>query len=97
MELSKHIEFYHREIEEIQWAWDETFHSPGIMLFRKGELFVARFEKYDDLRGTLIFSFPKDLDHLPRINEEFSCFVMRQAFDDLADNPQATYCDLLVG
>ena len=95
MELKKHIEFYKREIEEIQWSLEETFATPAIMLHNRGELFISRFERYDELRGTLIFSFPNDLDHLPRINEEFSCFVIRSAFNDLETIPDTTYSDLL--
>lgn len=97
MTLDKHIEFYKREIEEKQWEWDETFLSPVITLFNKGELFLARFEKYDTTRGTLIFSFSKDLDHLPRINEEFSCVVMRSEHKEFQNDARISYCDLLEG
>lgn len=95
MELNKHVSFYQREIDEIEWKTKEEFETPSVQLWKSCRLFLGRYDGFDAQRGNVFISFRKDDPGLPRINEEFSCFVVVSRYAKADQWGAVTYTEML--
>ena len=93
---SEQIEFFSKELEELEFEVKETFEVPAVSLLKSGKLFIIQYKGYDERRGNAFFDI-KNLPgyHTPRIDQLLNCFKLQE--DKMLPNQwgNLTYSDLL--
>ncbi|WP_158860364.1 PIN domain-containing protein [Lunatibacter salilacus] len=90
------INFYADELKELEFSVKRIFNSTGLSLFQNGELYVGQYKGFDSKRGNAFFDLPfGDKYHSPRIDENLTCFTLKNGFERPETWKDINFLDLL--
>lgn len=90
------INFYADELKELEFSVKRIFNSTGLSLFQNGELYVGQYKGFDSKRGNAFFDLPfGDKYHSPRIDQNLTCFTLKNGFERPETWKDINFLDLL--
>ena len=74
--------------------FEKILRKQAAKMFIDNELYICRFQGYDELRGNIIVKFDHKICNPPRRNENLQCFVSSMQDEGIKNWGGLTYQDL---
>ncbi|SEG30399.1 PIN domain-containing protein [Algoriphagus boritolerans] len=91
---SKHINLIQDELTFQTNEFEKLLRKQAAKMFVDGQLYLCRYQGFDEARGNLIVKFDHKICLPPRKNEHFQCFVSEMQSDAVRNWGGLTYKDL---
>ncbi|WP_138994219.1 AAA domain-containing protein [Larkinella sp. C7] len=91
---NKHINLIQDELTYQTNEFDKLLRKHAAKMFVDGQLYLCRYQGFDEARGNLIVRFEHKICLPPRKNEHFQCFVSDIQNDNVQNWGGLTYRDL---
>jgi rRNA-processing protein FCF1 len=91
---NKHINLIQDELTYQTNEFEKLLRKQAAKMFIDGQLYLCRYQGYDEIRGNLIVKFDHKICLPPRKNEHFQCFVSVMQNDAVRNWGGLTYKDL---
>lgn len=91
---SKHINLIQDELTYQTNEFEKLLRKQAAKMFVDGQLYLCRYQGFDEARGNLIVKFDHKICLPPRKNEHFQCFVSEMQSDAVRNWGGLTYKDL---
>lgn len=91
---SKHIELIQSELIYLTNEFNKLLKSHAAKMFVENQLYLCRYQGFDDVRGNLIVRFDHKICYAPRKNENLQCFVSEIQNDNVKNWGGITYENL---
>ena len=72
---SKHTELLQAELDYQTFEFEKLLEKQAAKMFIDRQLFICRYQGYDEVRGNVILKFDSTICQPPRKNENLQCFV----------------------
>ncbi|MBK7603569.1 MAG: AAA family ATPase [Saprospiraceae bacterium] len=80
---NKHIELIQSELIYQKNEFEKLLKKQAAKLFVENQLYLCRYQGFDEARGNLIVKFDHKICNPPRKNENLQCFVSEMQNDDV--------------
>lgn len=90
----KHINLIQDELTYRINEFEKLLQKQAAKMFVDGQLYLCRYQGFDEIRGNLIVKFDHKICLPPRKNEHFQCFVSEIQNDAVRNWGSLTYKDL---
>ena len=80
---NKHIELIQSELIYQKNEFEKLLKKQAAKLFVENQLYLCRYQGFDEARGNLIVKFDHKICNPPRKNENLQCFVSEMQYDDV--------------
>lgn len=91
---SKHINLIHDELIYQTNEFEKLLRKQAAKMFIEHQLYLCRYQGFDELRGNLIVKFDHEICLPPRKNENLQCFVSEIQNDNVKNWGGMTYENL---
>ena len=91
---NKHINIIQDELTYLTNEFEKLLRKQAAKMFVDGQLYLCRYQGFDEARGNLIVKFDHKICLPPRKNEHFQCFVSEMQNDAVRNWGGLTYKDL---
>jgi len=91
---SKHINLIQDELTYQTNEFEKLLRKQAAKMFVDGQLYLCRYQGFDEARGNLIVKFDHKICLPPRKNEHFQCFISEMQSDAVRNWGGLTYKDL---
>lgn len=91
---NKHINLIQDELTYQTNEFEKLLRKQAAKMFIDGQLYLCRYQGYDEARGNLIVKFDHKICLPPRKNENLQCFVSEMQNDGVKNWGGLTYRDL---
>ena len=91
---NKHIHLIQDELTYQTNEFEKLLRKHAARMFVDGQLYLCRYQGFDEARGNLIVKFDHKICLPPRKNEHFQCFVCNIQNDKVQNWGGLTYRDL---
>lgn len=91
---NKHVNLIQDELTYQTNEFDKLLRKHAARMFVDGQLYLCRYQGFDEARGNLIVKFDHKICSPPRKNEHFQCFVSDIQNDNVQNWGGLTYRDL---
>lgn len=72
---SKHIDLLQAELDYQTFEFEKLLSKQAAKMFVDKQLYICRYQGYDELRGNIILKFESSICPAPRKNENLHCFI----------------------
>ncbi len=94
LEKSKHVQVLEDEFLYQKFEFEKLLKKQAAKMFVDGQLYLCRYQGFDEARGNLIVKFDNKICNAPRKNENLQCFVSEMQNDSVKNWGGLTYQDL---
>ncbi len=91
---SKHIELLQAELDFQTFEFEKLLSKQAAKMFVDKQLYLCRYQGYDEVRGNIILRFDLNICRPPRKNENLQCFVPKFQDQNVKQWGGITYKDL---
>jgi DNA replication ATP-dependent helicase Dna2 len=91
---NKHFNLIRDELTFLKNEFEKILRKQAAKMFIDGQLYLCRYQGFDETRGNLIVKFDHKICFPPRKNEHFQCFVSEMQNDAVHNWGGITYNDL---
>jgi DNA replication ATP-dependent helicase Dna2 len=91
---TKHIELLQSELDYQIFEFEKLLSKQAAKMFVDKQLYLCRYQGYDEIRGNLILRFDSNICRPPRKNESLQCFVPKFQDQNVNQWGGITYKDL---
>lgn len=93
----KHTELLQAELDYQTFEFEKLLIKQAAKMFVDRQLYICRYQGYDEARGNIILRFDTSICPAPRKNENLLCFVSKFQDNNVRQWGGATYKDLREG
>jgi len=90
----KHNELLQAELDFQTFEFEKLLSKPAAKMFVDKQLYLCRYQGYDEVRGNIILRFDLNICRPPRKNENLQCFVPKFQNQNVKQWGGITYKDL---
>lgn len=94
LQQSKHIELIQAELIYQTNEFNKLLKKQAAKMFVDNQLYLCRYQGFDEARGNLIVKFDHQICNAPRKNENLQCFVSEMQNDNVKNWGGMTYENL---
>ena len=91
---TKHIELLQAELDFQTFEFEKLLAKQAAKMFLDKQLYICRYQGYDETRGNIILRFDSNICLPPRKNENLQCFISRFQDQNVKQWGGITYKDL---
>jgi DNA replication ATP-dependent helicase Dna2 len=74
---SKHIDLLQAELDFQTFEFEKLLSKQAAKMFVAKQLYICRYQGYDEVRGNIILRFDTSICQAPRKNENLHCFISK--------------------
>jgi DNA replication ATP-dependent helicase Dna2 len=93
----KHTDLLQAELDYQTFEFEKLLNKQAAKMFVDRQLYICRYQGYDEARGNIILRFDTSICPAPRKNENLLCFVSKFQDNNVRQWGGATYKDLREG
>ncbi len=91
---SKHIDLIQAELDFQTFEFEKLLSKQAAKMFVDKQLYLCRYQGYDEVRGNIILRFDTSICQAPRKNENLLCFISKFQDNNVKQWGGITYKDL---
>jgi DNA replication protein DnaC len=91
---TKHIELLQAELDYQTFEFEKLLSKQAAKMFLDKQLYICRYQGYDEVRGNIILKFDTSICPAPRKNENLLCFISKFQDHNVKQWGGITYQDL---
>ena len=91
---SKHTDLLQAELDYQTFEFEKILSKQAAKMFVDKQLYICRYQGYDEVRGNIILRFDTSICQAPRKNESLHCFISKFQDHNVKQWGAITYKDL---
>jgi Ni2+-binding GTPase involved in maturation of urease and hydrogenase len=91
---SKHTDLLQAELDFQTFEFEKLLSKQAAKMFVDKQLYICRYQGYDEIRGNIILKFDSNICQPPRKNENLHCFISKFQDHNVKQWGGITYKDL---